>query len=110
MGGSGADRFRFVALSDSTAAVDGRDTITDFRAVSGDRIDLWVIDANRALAGNQAFTFVGTKAFSGGAGELRYERTGKDVVVFADTNRDKAADFSLKLTGTTALATSDFML
>ena len=62
-GGAGADVFRFSALTDSTVAVGGRDTIRDF--VSGDKIDLHLIDANASLAGDQAFGFIGTNAFSG---------------------------------------------
>jgi Ca2+-binding RTX toxin-like protein len=62
-GGAGADVFRFSALTDSTVAVGGRDTIRDF--VSGDKIDLHLIDANASLAGDQAFSFIGTNAFSG---------------------------------------------
>ena len=41
-----------------------------------DRIDLSAIDANPGDAGgNDAFTFIGTGAFTNVAGELRYEVT-----------------------------------
>jgi Ca2+-binding RTX toxin-like protein len=109
-GGAGADRFRFTRPSESGPAADDRDTITDFRGVSGDRIDLWAIDADRDTGGNQAFRFIGTSAFHGVDGELRYQRVGGDVVVSGDTNGDRAADFSILLTDLTTLAAGDFML
>jgi hypothetical protein len=33
--------------------------------------DLATIDANTLVAGNQAFSFIGSAAFSGAAGQLR---------------------------------------
>ncbi|HEX8483325.1 MAG TPA: Calx-beta domain-containing protein, partial [Allosphingosinicella sp.] len=68
-GGAGNDVFRYnnVAESNSTE----RDGIQDFNA--GDLIDLSRIDANTLVAGDQAFNFVGNAAFSGTAGELRFE-------------------------------------
>ena len=36
-----------------------------------DIIDLSALDANAGIGGNQAFSFIGTAAFSG-AGQLRY--------------------------------------
>jgi hypothetical protein len=35
---------------------------------------------------------------------------GRDVIVSADTNGDRAADFSILLTDLTTLAAGDFML
>lgn len=58
----------------------GRDTIFDF--TSADRINLSSIDANTKVSGNQAFTFIGTRDFTGKAGELTY---------------DKMADFAIHL-------------
>jgi RTX calcium-binding nonapeptide repeat (4 copies) len=52
-GGAGADSFVFKALTDSRAA--SFDTITDFSASSGDRINLSAIDANSTSAKNQSF-------------------------------------------------------
>lgn len=61
----------FQLASDSPVAPEARDAIMDFARLQGDRIDLSQIDANSALAGNNAFRFIGTGAFSGQAGELR---------------------------------------
>jgi Ca2+-binding RTX toxin-like protein len=107
-GGAGADVFRFDALLQSRAA-DGIDRITDF--VSGsDRIQLSAIDANIALAGDQAFTFIGNAAFSGTRGELQVTSVGGDTYISADVDGNKSIDFQVVLTGTHDLSSADFVL
>ncbi len=96
-GGSGGDKFVFAALKDSTVTTTGRDTIYDFASSSGDRIYLSSIDANSKTSANDAFIFVGTKAFSGKAGELRYDKAVSDTYIYADVNGDKKADFAIHL-------------
>lgn len=98
-GGAGNDVFVFEALTDSGNTAATADRITDFTA--GDRISLAAIDANTALFGDQAFTFVGTTAFSGTAGELRAQVAGANMVLFADVDGDKVADFAVMLLGVT---------
>ncbi len=95
-GGNGADKFVFKSVSDSNVEK-GRDTIYDFSAVQKDRIDLSAIDANMDASGNQSFGFVGTKAFSGKAGELRYVKAPSDTYIFGDVNGDKVADLVIRL-------------
>ena len=107
-GGAGNDMFRLVALADSTVAVAGRDAIFDF--ASGDRIDLATLDANTGTGANDAFTFIGTAAFSNVAGQLRYEVVASNRVVSGDVDGNGTADFSVLLTGTGALAAGDFVL
>ena len=92
-GGSGYDSFIFASTKDS--AVSAPDIIMDFS--KGDKIDLSVIDANTKVSGNQAFVFVGTKAFSGKAGDLNYKKIAGDTFVYGDTNGDKKADFVIEL-------------
>ena len=60
-GGAGADRFQFTALGDSVVGANA-DRITDFSHAQGDRIDLAGIDAKATVAGDQAFSFIGTAA------------------------------------------------
>ncbi|HEX8526092.1 M10 family metallopeptidase C-terminal domain-containing protein, partial [Allosphingosinicella sp.] len=104
-GGTGADTFRFTSTSHS--APGAGDRITDF--VSGtDKIDLSQIDANTLLSGNQAFTFIGTGAFSGTAGELRYDVVGGRMHIYGDTNGDGLVDMHIAVDGT-ILAGSDFI-
>ena len=110
-GGAGDDRFIYRETSESTAGI--RDTITDFAgsgSAGGDLMDLSTIDANANAAGNQSFAFIGQGAFTGAAGQLRYETAGGNATVQADTNGDGTADLVVDLTGVTSMVASDFVL
>ncbi|HUH48499.1 MAG TPA: calcium-binding protein, partial [Mycoplana sp.] len=109
-GGSGADTFVFRAVSDSTVASTGRDTIVDFSKAAGDRIDLSAIDARPASSADNAFVFIGKSAFTKCAGELRYQKSGSDTLILGDTNGDGRADFSILVSGSVAFAKGDFLL
>jgi Ca2+-binding RTX toxin-like protein len=102
-GGAGADVFVFAAGDSGRGAA--RDAIFDF-VRGADRLDLRAIDADGLHAGNQAFDFVGTSAFSGAAGELRFQAG----ILSGDLNGDRAADFEIALTGIAGLAASDMLL
>lgn len=106
IGGADADVFAFRTKAEAGNGVN-RDVIADF-AVSVDRIDLSAIDANELLEGNQAFSFIGSAAFSGAPGELRYGSAAG--FVYADTNGDSIADFQLQLIGKPVIAAADFEL
>ncbi|WP_141471683.1 MULTISPECIES: calcium-binding protein [Sinorhizobium] len=107
-GGAHADRFVFKALSESAGAT--FDTIFDFLPSEQDRIDLSAIDAGTTSAGNQAFSFVGTAAFKGVAGELRYEKLASDTYIYADVNGDKVADLKIHLDDAVTLTKDYFLL
>jgi len=109
-GGAGKDIFIFKSVKDSTVASSGRDTIKDFSSKQGDKFDLKAIDADTGTNGNQTFEFIGTKSFSGDAGELRYIKKGGDTFVFADVNGDKKADFSILIDASLSLKATDFIL
>lgn len=109
-GGSGADTFIFKLIKESTVDASWRDTIFDFSARQKDKIDLSGIDANTAKGGNQAFSFIGTKAFGGKAGELRYEKAKSDTYIYGDVNGDKIADFAIHLDDRVNLSKSYFIL
>nr|WP_280136970.1 calcium-binding protein [Rhizobium sp. Root1212] len=96
-GGAGGDRFVFKAAQDSTVATSGRDTIYDFVYSGGDRIDLSGIDANTKIASDQEFSFIGSGAFTGAAGQLRSVVTGNKTLITGDTDGDKVADFAIYL-------------
>jgi Ca2+-binding RTX toxin-like protein len=108
-GGSGSDTFQVRRLSDS--AVDNADSVLDF--TSGiDKIDLRLLDANAGVAGDQSFTFIGSNAFGGGAGELRAYDTGSGYWrLEGDVDGDGMADFALNVTlaSQVPLASSDFI-
>ena len=63
IGGSGADRFDFNSITNSVAGAN-RDLIKDFEQET-DIIDLVTIDAKTGVAGNNAFVWIDTDAFSG---------------------------------------------
>lgn len=109
-GGAGRDVFVFQSIGDSTPRPAGRDTITDFRPAQGDRIHLAAIDADTTLAGNQAFSFIGGRSFSGQAGELSARSTASGTLVSADVNGDRIADFAVLLSGNVALTADQFLL
>src|SRR5215475_8948610 len=89
------------------------DVITDFEgdgSAVGDIIDLLTLDANAGVAGNQAFTFIGTAAFSA-AGQLRYSQVGGETIIQANTNANTSTiEFELYLSGNHILTANDFIL
>jgi len=114
IGGAGADRFDLDLAGDS--ATGSSDQILDF-AVGLDRIDLSTLDAKSGTKKNDAFVFIGSAAFTGAAGQLRYEvvdlaGTADDYTrILGDLNGDRVADFEIILVGSTAtLNSTDFLL
>ncbi len=110
-GGLGADTFDFNAPNESGVGIGNDDLITDFElsgVAGGDLIDLSTLDANGGVAGNQAFTFIGTAAFTAGAagaGQLRYVQSGGDTFIQGNTNNNAGnIEFELRLTGLHALS------
>jgi parallel beta-helix repeat protein len=106
-GGLGADKFVFRPedIADRTV-----DRITDFSASQGDRIVLSLLDANVHTTQDDKFAFIGTKGFSGTAGQLRYEIKDGGAYVYGDVNGDKIADFTLFVANVSSMAASDFVL
>jgi serralysin len=109
-GGKGSDLFNFTELKDSLVGLTARDTIFDFSLAEGDRIGLAGIDANTVLAGDQAFVFVGSAAFSNVAGQLRATIASGKTTVSGDVNGDGVADFAINLNGSITLASGNFIL
>lgn len=105
-GGADADTFVYSRLSDSTRPA--MDMIMDF--ARGDVINLSAIDANAAVAGNQKFAFIGSAAFHGIAGELRFQTAGGDSFVYGDVNGDRIADIAIRIDTPTAFVAADFIL
>ncbi|WP_308311282.1 calcium-binding protein [Shinella sp. CPCC 101442] len=111
-GGSGNDAFVFRSSGEIGLAAGARDRITDFTP-GRDKIDLSAIDANGPAAGH-AFTYLGTRAFTGHAGDLRWSaatNNGKAVTIIeGDIDGNGTADFRLELDGKLALTSGDFLL
>ncbi len=112
-GGNGQDHFVFASVKDSGVGASLRDVILGFeRGV--DRIDLSAIDAIAASrASNEQFKFIGSAGFSSNAtAQLRYvydEDQGFGVL-YASTDADTTAEFSIQLIGVGSLAAGDFVL
>ena len=96
-------------MSDTLLGGDGSGrTITSFQPGS-DRLDLSMMDANKSVAGNQAFCWRGTAAFTG-RGQLRIEVVGGDTIVTGHTVGSLAPDFRMLIDGVTGLTQADFIL
>jgi Ca2+-binding RTX toxin-like protein len=109
-GGAGNDRFDFDLVSESPAGPASRDSIVGGFSHGSDLIDLATIDANTLVAGNQAFSFIGSAAFSGVAGQLRYTNYSGNVIIDADVNGDSTADMQILVAGTSFMTGTDFVL
>ena len=107
-GGAGADVFVFVDRQDATPT--GRDYIDDFSSSLGDKIDLSGMDADLTSSGNQDFTFIGTRAISGEAGELRWVRSASATYVRADMDGDTVPDLDIQIGKSIDLNLLDFLL
>jgi Ca2+-binding RTX toxin-like protein len=110
IGGTGSDTFDFDLVSHSPAGAASRDSINGGFSHGFDRIDLATIDANALAAGNQAFSFIGSAAFSGVAGQLRYTNYSGNVIIDADLNGDSTADMQILVAGTAFMNAADFMV
>jgi Ca2+-binding RTX toxin-like protein len=115
-GGSDRDIFVFASAAESKAG-STRDVITDFKAGTArttvDKIDLSAVDAKTGVAGNQAFKFIGSNAFSHVKGQLRLKKSGSSVIVQGDTDGNAKADLEIMLQGFKAVSTltaKDFKL
>lgn len=109
-GGSGKDSFVFRSVAELSAMNWATDTIFDFSQKQKDIIDLSAIDAQAAGGGNEAFSFIGTAAFSKKAGELRYQKASSDTYIQGDTDGDGKADFVVHLDDAVKLTKADFLL
>lgn len=103
-GGAGADMFRF-----ETAEVAG-DRITDF-APGTDLIDVSAIDAVAGGADN-AFTFIGSAAFTATAGTLRVAQDAALGITLlqGNTDSDTTPEFEVTLAGLLALSAASLVL
>ena len=105
-GGAGNDIFDYNAVAESGTTSTTWDVIMDFTA-GQDRIDLSGIDANTATTANDAFTtLLASSATFTAAGQLRFT----NGMLYANTDTDSAAEFALKLNGSSSLAIGSIIL
>ena len=109
-GGAGKDEFRFTSVTDSINDTNWglRDKITDFTS-GADHIDVWQIDANANINGNQSFNYLGDKAFTS-AGQIRSYYQGDHTIVEFNTSDAAGAEMVIELSGHVALTAYDFVL
>ena len=101
-GEQGKDFFLYRTVANSAVSGPGRDQIKDF--THGDRIDVSAL-----LPG--VFSFIRAKAFDAkGDAELRYEKSGHNIVVEGDTNGDGNADFAIRVDHLSKIGAGDFVL
>ena len=105
-GSTGVDKFIYKSIADSGVGSAARDVITDFQGGSGEKIDLSAIDAYSKKTGNQAFTYIGSNAFTGTKGEARFS----GGVLQMNTGTDKTADMEIALTGVTTFSSNFLVL
>ena len=106
-GGSGSDLFVWTSTAETLQAGDVADVVTDFNRLEGDLLGVNLIDANEAVGGDQAFTFVGVVNFASnfftGAGQIGFFTTATDTFILINTQVDAGpVDFeeaTIRLTG-----------
>ena len=108
-GGDDRDVFQFRIASDFNATRGSADVITDFDQSLNERIQLNAVDANINTGTNDDFEWISSNAFSGTAGEMRYQQAGGDTFIEGDTNGDGIADIMIRLTGLYTLDATDIV-
>ena len=117
-GKGGGDVFVWSSTAETRPAGDQADVITDFNRQQGDLMALNLIDANEAIGGDQAFTFVGVVDFASnfftGAGQIGYFTTATDTYILLNTKVNAGGvDFeeaTIRLVGVHAVDASWFVL
>ena len=108
-GGAGADTFRVLQESVGLATLEV-DAVLDY-STAEDILDFSLIDANAALAGDQAFA-VRTTGFSKTAGEMFvfFTAASNTTTVRLDVNGDGLADYQMAVKGNVLSDTGDWLL
>jgi Ca2+-binding RTX toxin-like protein len=109
-GGGGANTFVYRTADFAAGLAASEDTIIGFNHANGDIINLRAVDANSTTSHVDTFKWIGTSAFDGTPGELRYAADGNGITVYGDTNGDKAADIALHFQGLTTISSNSFLL
>ncbi|HEX2591157.1 MAG TPA: calcium-binding protein [Rhizomicrobium sp.] len=102
-GGADNDTFRWNTIAESTTATPGRDTINNW--ASGDRFDMRGLESSTG----HTFSFIGTGAFTGVAGQIHQTASGSDTVISIDTDGVGGADFAFLVSGTHTFNSGDFI-
>jgi Ca2+-binding RTX toxin-like protein len=96
-GGGGADMFVWNSVYEMGWFNFDSDIVTDF-APHLDLLALNLIDADETVAGDQAFTFIGTAAFTA-PGQINFATNGTDTFIQLNTNADPTVDGIIQVLG-----------
>ena len=106
IGGTGADRYVFNDIAEMGVGMRA-DIIQGFKTIEADTLDLSAIDARPQTLVNDAFTFIGSAAFSANNyGELRLA----NGFLYGNIDGDAEPDFAIQLTGVQSLLAADIIL
>jgi Ca2+-binding RTX toxin-like protein len=110
VGSSGSDSFVFAPGHTGGLTTATADAVQRFRAGTHDVIDLSAFDAGLPAGGTGHLAFIGTAAFDGHAGEVRYDVTSAGLTITGDLTGAGTADFMLTLKNVFSLSAADFIL
>lgn len=108
-GGQGTDTFAYAAFNESGNG-SLADKILGFQHLV-DRINVLDLDANTLIGGNQAFRFIGGRAFDA-AGQIRFvfDAARDQTLVLFNSDNDATAEMTIKLDGHVVPSSADFVL
>jgi Ca2+-binding RTX toxin-like protein len=105
-GNGGADTFVWASAAEADFVTDvngtnlcSLDAIVDFSRPQGDLIDVSAIDADVDVAGNQAFTFIGTAADFTAAGQIKVNTDGVDTYLVFNVDADLDYEAAIRVAG-----------
>ncbi len=96
-GGTGADHFMVGELAHLGVSEAAAPHVTDFSAGQGDIVDFTSVSS---------LTYIGSSAFMRVAGQVRWYELGSNSYVAVDSDGDSAADYYIRLDGTSLSLTS----
>ena len=108
-GGGGADIFLWQSINQIGLTNFDPDIVTDLNRAEGDALNFVVIDADETVAGDQAFTFIDTAAFTA-PGQINWFTNGTDTFIQLNTNADPTVDGIIQLNGIHTIDISLFFL
>jgi len=108
-GRAGGDVFTWTSTAETGVTAATADVIVDFSRPKGDLIALNLIDANTMVAGNQAFTFIGTDPFTA-PGQVRTFTDATDTYILLNTDKDLDAEAMIRVLGVHTVDASWFVL
>jgi hypothetical protein len=108
IGNYGGDTFAWLTLAEiGLDAADADIVGGDFSHLNGDTLAFNPIDADETVAGDQAFTFIGSGPFTA-AGQIRAFTDGVDTFIQLNTDADLAHEATLRVEGVHAVSAGWF--